>query len=157
MPVVKHGLAFKYFDKAICGVVALGLLAAVVLALSRAGSASRDAPTAPVAGKLALIEAELGKQHVSSEVKDYIEPVLQGLTEVRTPRTVDDKVFYPPLPVTYPPLAISTDRGFVLEFNAPLDKDTITVEGLPSLVSVQEHPVEGDYKDVRLASGAPQC
>ena len=35
MPVEQKGLAFKYFDKAICAVAALGLLLVVVLALGR--------------------------------------------------------------------------------------------------------------------------
>lgn len=156
MPVVKHGLAFKYFDKAICGVVALGLLAALFFALSRAGSASRDAPSGPVETELKRVEADLRVQHVDLQRKDFVELIRRRFTDVPVPQTVED-FFYPPLPVTYSGLAISTNREFILQFSEPLEKGSVTVSGeAPLLVSVVEHPVDGDYKRVRLSSGSQE-
>ena len=155
MPVVKHGLAFKYFDKAICGVVALGLLAALFFALSRAGSASRDAPSGPMLTGLAEVEAGLRAQHVDLQPKDFVELIRRRFTDVPVPETVED-FFYPPLPVTYSGLTISTDREFVLQFSEPLEKGSVTVSGEAPLVSVVEHPVDGDYKRVRLSSGSQE-
>jgi len=155
MPVVKHGLAFKYFDKAICGVVALGLLAALFFALSRAGSASRDAPAGPMVSSLKVVEEDLRAKHVDLQVKDFIELIRRRFTDVPVPESVPD-IIYPPMPVTYPGLAISTNREFVLQFSEPLEKGSVTVSGEAPLVSVVQHPVEGDYKRVLLSSGSQE-
>ena len=155
MPVVKHGLAFKYFDKAICGVVALALLAGIVLALSRAASAKDDASPGRVQPILVGLENEMGKRHVDPEPEQYAEQFRKHLRDVRTPRAVPGS-FYMPLPVPYAGLTISTNREFVLGFNAPLTRDSITVSGSAPLVDVLEHPVDGDYKRVRLSSGAAE-
>jgi hypothetical protein len=156
MPVVKHGIAFKYFDKTICGVVALALLAGIVFALSRGMSAQKGTDPEKIKPILVRLETELVKKHHEAAPSDYIGDFEKRLKDVREPRTVPDNTFYMSLPVTHEALAISTDRQFVLDFNAPLAKGSITIEGPAGMVTLVEHPVDSDYSRVLLASHSDQ-
>ncbi|NLW49453.1 MAG: hypothetical protein GXY85_01235 [Candidatus Brocadiaceae bacterium] len=151
MPVVKHGFAFKYFDKIICGVAALALLASLLFAMVRVTSASRLADPQAVQPELDRLERALRERHVETETRDYVAPLRRQLTDVAEPEPLPTDNFYMPLPVRYPPLAISSNRTFVLEFGAPLNVEEIKVSG--GLIRLLEHPVEGDYRRVRLSSG----
>ncbi|MCK4282789.1 MAG: hypothetical protein KAX44_00625 [Candidatus Brocadiae bacterium] len=157
MPVARQSFLFQYFDKMICGVVALAILAAVVYAYGRAGRVARVAPPARVREDIRLIEDRMEEPGPPETFrkKDYVTAILKRLEQRAVPRTMPaDGVIYPEPPESYEPAYVGIDGEFVLEFDAPLDKGSVKVEGEEGLVELMAHPDGDDYKKVRLKSGA---
>ena len=153
MPVIKHGVGFKYFDKALCALVALGLVGAIVFTLGRVGSREGEVLREEVERGLREVETQARQTHVKSEAPDFLPDIERRLTEVRPARILRD-IIYPPLPQSEGTLRVSTNREFLLKFSEPLEKGSVTVTGDGALVTILEHPADGDYRAVRARSGS---
>jgi len=159
MPVKKLGFFFQYFDRIVCGVVALGILAAVLYAARRAGTVNRVASPSDVQEQLRVIEAKMrqGGAAVPLPKVDYAVMVSERLQSYAPPRPLKYDPFYPPLPKVLPDVTIGLNQEAVLDFKAPLDKGSVKVErskagGGEDLVDVIGHPEDHDYTRVRIRS-----
>jgi hypothetical protein len=152
MPVVRRGFLFTYFDKIICGVVALGVLAAIVFAALQATAHPGSIPRDQVVAGLEGIQAALKGPAQPLRVKDWEKDILRTLTEVRSPQPVRIGVFYPALNKRYGPIKIAPSAEVALEFEQPLTGGSAKVVGPQDILRVVEHPVNGDYKRVLVRS-----
>lgn len=152
MPVVKRGFLFNYFDKIICGAVALAVLLAAGYAAVRSSS---DADPQAVADDLQALERKMNAEPEEVEIPPDIKPKIERQFELTAPRQVRD-VFFPPLPVRHPKAVVGRYKEFELDFEAPIAEGTIQItneeEGSSRLLSLVEHPVDGDYSKARLES-----
>ncbi len=161
MPSVKRGLLFKYFDKFLCGLVALGLLIGIVYALSRASSLPEQIRPQAVNANVDIIRKRL--QAAAKPLAATV-PSPASLENVASPPAVRGHVMIWDLPRLYPPIKVGLDKDFVLQFTnsdnsaaAPLGEGTVTVQaaqGMAPPVDVIAHPVDGDYSRVKLHSRA---
>ncbi len=159
MPVKRRGFFFQYFDRIVCGVVALGILAAVLYAARRAGTVNRVASPSDVVENLRVIEVKMrqGGAAVPPPKVDYAVMVTDRLQSYSPPRPLKGDPFYPPLPKALPNVRIGLNQEAVLDFKAPLDKGSVKVErakagGDEDLVDVIGHPEDDDYTRVRIRS-----
>ncbi len=154
MPVKKRGFFFQYFDKMICGVVALGILAAALYAVMKGGSVNRVAPPSEVINNMQIIETKMrqGGESTPPERVDYLGRVESRIENYSPPRTLACDIFYPELPKALPAVAIGLDQEAVLDFKAPLDKGSVKVEGPEGIVDVVRHPEDEDYARVVIRS-----
>ena len=152
MPVVKRGFLFKHFEKIICGVVGAALLLAVLYAVSRAGTLRKEASPEQVEEDLRRIA--MGAEAASSplEKTDYLPQIMDRLASVPPPRTMRPNVFYPPAAMSAGSITLAPDSEAVIKFKAPITPGTIRVTGDEDAVQILEHPVDGDYKAVRVRS-----
>ncbi|MFO7956978.1 MAG: hypothetical protein R6X33_07735 [Candidatus Brocadiia bacterium] len=151
MPVQKRGFAFRYFDKILCGVVALGLIVGIGYGLMRnAGFAERVNPQ-QIARDIEELRRRQGGDLPSVAEPQLEEQILGRLENVDQPRPVRDMML-PPLPYAYPEQRVPPEVEFELEFSAPLAPGSVTVEGNEFALEVLEHPVAGDYRRVKVAS-----
>ncbi len=147
MPSLKRGVVFKYFDKFICGLVALGLLVGVVYALSRASALPEKIQPQNVNSLVQTIKGKLsGAAHpLTADV-----PNVNAVNVLAKAPAVRDNMFIWPLPVEYPPIKVGLDKEFVLQFKAPLGEGTVTVQAKEPIIEIVEHPVDGDYSKVKV-------
>jgi hypothetical protein len=153
MPVVKHGFLFKYFDKVVCGVVALAVLLAVGYAAVRSSS---DADPAVVRQSLDRIRQ--GYQRAPEPVPFPEKPFdrVDDTKDLSPPQAVSEKAFWPPFATVHPQVTVGRYKEFELDFGTPVAVDTVRIsnaeEGGSELVALLEHPVDGDYSKVLLES-----
>ncbi len=156
MPVQKKGFLFTYFEKAVCAVVALGLLLAVVYAVRRAGVMGRVAPVEPVLVNIESIEQGGKRPPAPIPKKDLLEEIIGHLEAVTAAGTLPPLVFYPLRSQVYTLARVGTEKEFTLTFGAPLKEGSVTVEGEEPIVTLLEHPVDENYRRVRLVSGSEE-
>jgi hypothetical protein len=150
MPVVKRGFLFAYFEKIICGVVALGVLAAIVYTMLQAGSlkgVSRES----VQTDLKVIEQATERKATSVAPKDYESIIAQGLERVPEPQPIRDPMHLP-LAQRYAPVSVAPNTEFTLEFKEPVLPRSLAVTGKQGLLQIGTHPVGDDYRRVVMKS-----
>ncbi|MHC4593094.1 MAG: hypothetical protein ACYS8L_10430 [Planctomycetota bacterium] len=155
MPVGKQGILFKYFDKAICAVVALAVLAALFYTVKRAGALGREEPPEKAATIIQQIEAKLRSGTASNalEKKAYLTGVLDRIQKVPSPVPLGRDPFRPPLPERHSTVRIGLNRTFILELESPFKPDSVHVRGSEKTLELRDYPADGDYRQVRLRSG----
>ncbi len=147
MPSLKRGFLFKYFDKFICGLVALGLLVGVVYALGRASALPEKIQPQNVNPFVDTIKDKLnGPAHALTA------SVPKALNVLAKAPAVRPNIFIWPLPVEYPPIKVGLNKEFVLQFKAPLGEGSVTVQAREPIIDIVEHPVDGDYSKVKVRS-----
>ncbi len=151
MPFAKRGFLFNYFDKAVCVLVGLVLLAGVYYTVRRAGGLPQRLSLQSIQQKVDRIRGRLGSAEVPGAPTAVSIP---GEGEDVEPEPVRSHVFIWPLPVEYPKIKIGTAKDYVLEFEAPIGEGTVTVQGNEALLDVVAHPVEGDYSKVQIRTRA---
>jgi hypothetical protein len=152
MPVVKRGFLFKHFEKFICAIAALAFLFAVVYAIARAGALSREVPPEKVERDLELIAEGMRGEADPVQKRDYLEQILARVEELPPALPMRAHVFFPPVRTRDGQTTVATDTEFVVSFDEPVTPGTVRIVGEEELVQVVEHPVEGDYRKVRLRS-----
>lgn len=156
MPIAKPGFVLTYFEKIICAVVALGVLAAAVNAVRRAGVVSRVASPESVAADIRAIERKIrepvGTGPPVEPLPDYVEMIRRCMEDCAPPRTMPLHIVQPPRPRTYDPIRVGLYKEFVLEFKVPLDMGSVKVEGPEGILEVVAHPDGEDYKCARVRS-----
>ncbi|MHC4593101.1 MAG: hypothetical protein ACYS8L_10465, partial [Planctomycetota bacterium] len=155
MPVGKQGILFKYFDKAICAVVALAVLATLFYTVKRAGSLGREEPPENAARVIEQIEAKLRSGTTSNalEKKAYLPEVLARIQKVPSPVPLGRDPFRPPLPERHSTVRIGLNRTFILELESPFKVDSVHVRGSEKTLALREYPANGDYRQMQLRSG----
>ena len=147
MPSLKRGFLFKYFDKFICGLVALGLLVGVVYTLGRASALPEKIQPQNVNPFVDTIKDKLnGPAHALTA------SVPKALNVLAKAPAVRPNIFIWPLPVEYPPIKVGLNKEFVLQFKAPLGEGSVTVQAREPIIDIVEHPVDGDYSKVKVRS-----
>ncbi|MCK4375838.1 MAG: hypothetical protein KAX19_10930, partial [Candidatus Brocadiae bacterium] len=156
MPVQKKGFLFTYFEKAVCAVVALGLLLAVVYAVRRTGVMGREAPVGPVLEDMRLIEQGGRRPPEPIPKTDLLAEIMGHLEAVTAAGALPPLVFYPLRSQVYTLARVGTEKEFTLTFQAPIKEGSVTVEGEEPIITLLEHPVDENYKRVRLISGSEE-
>jgi hypothetical protein len=151
MPVQKKGFAFRYFDKILCGVVALGLIVGIGYGLMRNASFAERVNPQQIARDIEELRRRQREAPPPVAEPQLEEQILSRLESVDQPQPVRDMML-PPLPYVYPEQKVPPEVEFELEFNAPLAPGSVTVEGNEFALEVLEHPVQGDYRRVTVAS-----
>ncbi|MCD6416081.1 MAG: hypothetical protein J7M08_05235 [Planctomycetes bacterium] len=151
MPVRESGLLFRYFDKAICVIVAGLLLVALFYAVTRTSGIEKGVDKEEIAREIKQIKERSHKEPPAIEELKLVDKVRPRTKEISEARAVRDPMVVP-LPVVYEPQKVATNMKFVLHFSAPLDHETIHKEGDEFLVTIGQHPVAGDYSKVELES-----
>lgn len=146
MPYAKRGFLFKYFDKIVCGVVAALLLAGIAYTLLRAGGLPQEIRPERISAQLDRIRSRLQEPPAEIPREDIDVTQVQAAEAV----PVRPNVFVWTLPVQYPAIKIGTEKEHVLQFNAPLGADTVHLERGQGLIDIIEHPVDGDFRKVRI-------
>ncbi len=152
MPVEKRGVLFRYFDKAILGIVVVGLLLTLAYVVTRTGSASEQVDLSQVQANVDRIQRALQEAPPELTVPNYEGQVAQLFGEQATPATVRPYLINMPHPESYVEFRVGPDKDFTLEFNEPLARGSVEVTGDEALARVLEHPVGIDYRKVKLHS-----
>ncbi|MGD2174198.1 MAG: hypothetical protein PVJ27_02255, partial [Candidatus Brocadiaceae bacterium] len=146
-----RGFLFRYFDRILCGVVAVGLLACIAYAVKRAASLPEQIRPNKISNDLQVLQRKKETPPPAVREPQLAEKIAQSLRQAPTPRPVRDPML-PPLPVVYPAQTVGRDMTFELNFAAPLAPGSVEVEGNEFLVEVLEHPLDEDYSSIRLKS-----
>jgi hypothetical protein len=152
MPAPTRGFLFNWFDKIVCGLVALLLVAAAGYALSRQGVARGTLSAEQVQEAITRVKSSMRATAGTPEKVDWLTKVEQSLRKVSDPQVIRPYLFFWPLPHRYERISIPLSQSFYLEFDAPLEAGTLSVRN-PDLLELVEHPVGNDYKLVYLRSG----
>jgi len=151
MPVQKRGFAFRYFDKVLCGIVALGLIVGIGYGLVRNASFAEKVNPEQIARDIEQLRNRQNQPPPSGAEPRLQEDILNVLERVDQPQAVRDTML-PPLPYVYAAQKVPPNVEFELQFDAPLAPGSVTVEGNEFALETIEHPVQGDYRRVRVAS-----
>ncbi len=152
MPVVKRGIIFAYFDKAICALVLVGILLAAVHTVRRTGTLARTAPPEEALEGLQAVRDKLARPAQEVAVRDFQDDILARFRSSAEPRTMRSDIFHRPAPQREGPTRVAPGSRFVVEFSSPLTEGSVRVSSGDALVRVIQHPVEGDYSRVALES-----
>jgi len=150
MPVVKRGFLFAYFEKIICGVIALGVLAAIVYTMLQAG-ALKGVSQEEVQPYLEKIKVAMQRKAPAVTPKDYRSSIAESMArlpeaaELRDPMNV-------PLAQRGGLVTVAPNTEFTVEFQVPVLAKSVKVTGSGGVLEIVAHPVEGDYKRVLVRS-----
>jgi hypothetical protein len=154
MPVEQKGFLFRYFDKALCVVAAVGLLVALLLAVRRSGTTE--------AGRL---EQGFNEARDKLDRLERAEPPPAAISDYESKLTAQMAVS--PSPVVYRdpfdyrwPIELGTRRlgtsqEYDLRFPVPLRQGLRVVSegpgGTPAVVEIVRHPANGvDHRVTRV-------
>ncbi len=151
MPVAKRGLLFRYFDKAICALVVAAFFGSVAYVLLRIRSLPEQINAQAVTQAIEELEQRRSAEPPAATEPELALMVAQTFQTPQPPPPVRDPMLPPP-PVVYQEQLVGPSMEFVLKFEAPLAPGTVEVQGNPYLFDILEHPVEGDYGEVRMES-----
>ncbi len=151
MPASIKGMAFRYFDKVLCGLVGLALAFCIFYAVRRNARLSARIDPQQITQLVQKLEQRQAEPPPEVEEPELRGKIAQRFQVERTPKPLRD-IMLPPLPVVYSPESVGRSMKFVLEFNAPLAPGSIDVEGKNYLLEVLEHPFQGDYGRVQVRS-----
>ncbi len=151
MPVQSQGFAFRYFDKILCAVVGLGLLVGIGYGLARNAAFAERVNPEEIARDLTELRRRQDESPPAADEPRLGEEVLGALRRVESPRPVRDTML-PPLPYVYSEQRVPPEESFELRFDSPLAPGSVLVEGNEFALDILDHPVDGDYRRVRVAS-----
>lgn len=150
MPVEKRSFLFRYFDKIVCAVIAIGLILVVVSAVKR----NRGDETRNLIARIEQASGQVENQAHRAAPEEPVEDYLKLRAErnvVEAPGRVVDLTPHPAK--KYEPVWLGTAQTEVLSFTEPLVPGT-TVEVIgpaaEDVLKILEFPVDGDYTKVRV-------
>jgi hypothetical protein len=152
MPVQRRGFLFQYFDKIVCAVVAVLLIASAVYALQRRASAPHEVDE--MLGQAEALRKKMQEAPPPVQTLDYLQAVKARLASGVPAGTVREDLIWPRQPGLHAEYRVGPGKQFVLTFNEPLVKGSVSIEGSEGLLTLVEHPVGSDYRQVKLQSGA---
>ncbi|MGD2175374.1 MAG: hypothetical protein PVJ27_08230, partial [Candidatus Brocadiaceae bacterium] len=88
MPVAKRGFLFRYFDRILCGVVAVGLLACIAYAVKRAASLPEQIRPNKISNDLQVLQRKKETPPPAVREPQLAEKIAQSLRQAPTPRPV---------------------------------------------------------------------
>jgi len=156
MRIESKGLFYRHWEKIICLVVMLGLIVAVIYAARRATVTEKEDLRVQIKRLAAKVEARIDDPAPPEPIIDYFQMAKRRYEEVVKPQTIREWVMWFPLPQVYPVQRVGFEQDIKLRFNAPLDRGSVRVEGVPKDVAWAEYPVGVDYRLVMLHTGRPE-
>ena len=149
MPIAKRGFLFTHFEKLLCGVAALLVLAAIVYTALHGSSGAVAASPEKLGEKLREIAQKLQAPARSLRTPDYLAAITDRLHGAGVPRFLRDPMSFP-LDQRYPSIRVGFDKEFTLEAREPVK--SVAVQGSTGVIEIAAHPVGDDYKKIRLRS-----
>jgi hypothetical protein len=147
MAKVQHGFVFRLFDKVVCALAVLVLLAGVVVAMQRSRSLPAGVDLAEVQTVLSDLDERMESSPPAVDAPNVGPRVARYYQVPDPPGPVRDPSLAP-LPAVYSVRQIGPSLDIELEFNAPLSPGSVKVEGDTHLLQIVAHPVGDDYAKV---------
>ena len=149
MPVKRRGLLSSHFEKIICGVVAIGLIAVVVVGLNRNRGHEIEVQRERIGKAIGTLSGSVDEPVPKKPARDFLRQLAERNAVEMSEEIID---ITPRRGVEYPDVWVGTGKEVVLSFKEPLEPGTLGLSGREAedIMELVEFPVDSDRTKVKV-------